>query len=1330
MVGQANQSGARGQSVFLHAGTGNYGFENEGYSPEMSAQGDGLAQDDFHKSKFALQAWKASTAKSAVTSTKQLGTVPDAEPGNREEQVRLLRSAILKSRATVASRWRGNASVPGAVTGSAANSEAGHLSEPSDASEEGSPALDREQLEPDAEMDNQELRISSSRKSRVFDSEERDEPSSSAVRASGRPAQSARVPVAEETPASPVRTTPKKGGWIAKGQAKRAQMAAAKTTPQQPLVLKVTRRKAIPAAAKRAVLKRVAFPNQPKKSPPPVVEEEKNEPEPETISLKRSDTWGLLTQEISPFRTPSFLHGFSSESVGNADELNLTGSNIFPFFSGSVSSSGNSVSADPPRAVRDSCAGSAYMYQSLPAGARLPVSSSVSPFSSSASGSFRSASGFVKPPKERQDGQMLEGDAEEVEESDDAESVEGADDAADAESVEEAGDAEELQAESAVESLDDGEEVPFSSAAEYSGNLRLPSVLAESPECSASTRVGSLGEEGASRKPSAQRRARAPKKQPKKKKREPLPVDGSVEPFVEELAAVEDFDRETMLDDAFELDADDKGLSPAVERLRQERIALARWVCRLKGTGTAMQRKGMRLEKYLKPHQGPVDLDVRLAGNYPPVAFEPQLTHPLDARGAHMEELLLNDAQMPSTKVWQLEQSNRQRLKHLAQQRKHISILQRALRKSQREAREAERRFRGDDESTSSSDSGAPSPRAAERLILQEQCENLVERIRAETAHRESYQRAWFLEQRQKQRVAEKYSVLQRRLKAAHTVTRMEQAKQEEKQENIDDLKERLGKRLETLRCVTNTSEQYEYELVKLQRRYETLVSYLRESQEKASSYEEGLREVRSSLEHETALLQIEKNKTLNLGERLRERDNAIERMKMELRLEQDKVLSREQTIQELRDSLNENAQLLMQARDELVAEQEKLDEERRRHDQTLVQAKNLQSDLRDSQQNVETLLKAKAVAEEQEAALRHLHENFLLLLESSQKQSDVLEETVDAVADRKHKATQLLQRALDEIRSGINQKSKEEEQMKAELAAANERLNGAVEELQAERASQAESMNRAQDKYMEDHASYQKIFGELRDEIDEQKARIQSLTADLEKATRHEKQLEELTEKMKAKNTALEKRVVSSFQARGRSGKGSIVRLIKHLQQGTIMERANVNKKKVSKNLIKLTKDMQIVWTKESGDKLPGFKQQKTIRLQHIVGIDFGTDSAACRSRMATTSKKQQEILPWRCFEVRTLSKAYLFTAPSDDIAAAWVICLGRLVAQWSDAPNIKTHREVCVRRAKMKLQRYCQKNRISPRTMWLDAIAKTCGQPVSSQQRARRGAGEKKAK
>ncbi|EPR58029.1 hypothetical protein TGGT1_208340 [Toxoplasma gondii GT1] len=1285
MVGQATQPGARKQSVFLHAETGTRSIENDA-CPPMITKGEEVAMEDSQVSTSARQAPNAPSVSQAVSMAS----------GNRKNEVELLRTAILKSRATVASRWRGSACVPGSVTGAVKNS-AEFPAQPFSGETVAGGSSARQRGNADAQVDSEKLETLRARKSQIVDSGKHDTPSRNSVRTSGGFAQEGEMPAA---PAG----NPEKGGWLAKGRALKAQMAAAKTTPQQPLVLKVAKRKANPPKANKAMLKRVAFPNQSKEGPRRV-DAEREAPDPDVLSLRRLDTWRLLTKDLSAARTPSFLRSSSSDVIDNAEDLNLTGSNIFPFFSGSVSTSDASVAlSERLRTVRDSDAGSAYMYQSLPAGGELSPSLSVSPFSSTAGPSRTSASSTNSRLK-RQDVQT----AEEIE-SGEPEAME-------------------VKEEVAPEPAGESGEVPFANVAGYSGNLRLPSVLEESQEYSTSARLGSRGEERPD-SPAPRPRSGAPKKQPKKKKLEPLPADGSVEPFVEERAAEEDFDRETMLDD-FDIPSTATGLSPAVERLRQERVALARWVRRLRGTGTAMQQKHMRVEKYLKPHQDLPGLDIKLAANYPPAAFEPPLTEAVEARGDRMEEILMKDAQMPSAKVWQLEQTNRQRLKHLAQQRKHISILQRALRKSQRETRAAERKLRGDDETSSSSESSAPSPREAERLILQEQCESLMDRVKAETAHRESYQRAWFLEQRQKERVAEKYNVLQRRLKAAQTVTRMEQAKQEEKQENIDDLKARLGERIEVLRRVTGTSEQYEYELVRLQRRYEALASYLKESQEKASSFEEGLREARSSLEHETALLQIEKNKSLNLGERLRERENAMERMKIELRLEQDRVLSREQTIQELRDSLNENAQLLLQAKDELVAEHERAEEERRRHEQTLIQAKTLQSNLLEAQQTIDTLMSEKAFADQQEAALKHLHENFLLLLESSQKQSDVLEETVEAMAKKKHKATQLLQRAVEEIQSGIHRKSVEEERLKADLAAAKARLSGAVEELEAERATQVETMNRAQDKYMEDHASYQKTCEAMRGEIEEQKARLEALTADLQEAKRRRDELEKWGEKMKEKNEALERRVVSSFSAQGRSGRGSMVRLVKRLQQGATMERANVGKKKVGKNFIKLTKDMQIVWTMETKDKLAGFYKQKAIRLQHIVGIDYGTASAACRSRMAAASKRKEEILPWRCFEIRTLSTSYLFTAQSDDIAATWVVCLGRLVSQWSDAPNIKTHREVCVRRVKMKLQRYCQEKRITPRKMWLDAIARASGQPVSDQpRRARRAVAEKKGK
>lgn len=178
----------------------------------------------------------------------------------------------------------------------------------------------------------------------------------------------------------------------------------------------------------------------------------------------------------------------------------------------------------------------------------------------------------------------------------------------------------------------------------------------------------------------------------------------------------------------------------------------------------------MRPEVFSKP-SAPGAPEVPLAANYLLDDFEPPLKVPLEPQGQGMEEILAKEAQMPSTAVWQLEQIKKANHLRLAQQQRHIGLLQKALRKAEREARKASKRAEGDGD-TSTDDSGSViSPREAERAILQEQCATLLERIHLEADSKDAYRRAVFAIQGQKERTMEKYRALRDRLNAAHTVT-------------------------------------------------------------------------------------------------------------------------------------------------------------------------------------------------------------------------------------------------------------------------------------------------------------------------------------------------------------------------------------------------------------------------------------------------------------------------------------------------------------------------------------------------------------------------------
>ncbi|PFH31788.1 hypothetical protein BESB_022800 [Besnoitia besnoiti] len=1329
-------------------------------------------------SKAAMQRSRPPSQTSAAALARGPSTVPDrhgpsdGQQVNREEQVERLRTAILQSRVAAASKLGATlapASLRKLLTPEATDSAYAHTGPP-EASGLSSRQVPQSRTLPPAPEPEEKNRSSAPKATRQASDTSKaadswpmrvsavpgleGAPSSEILRPAPRPAELTPAPEAaaeavaapaepqggsdaqEPPPAGSGADKPaKKGGWLAKARA--APPLAAETGLKQPVVLKVTKRKA-PVKAKKAVLRRVAFPGAKRAAAAAASEEEDNDSEPEPFV--RKDTWGALTQELAPGSTPPFLRSWSEESGSSAEEdLNLTGSHIFPsmpypfpaasiggemrvkttvdkmstmgsenLYRAFTTSGRGSLPALGSLAQRPGSQASAEAQvlkhevedEQVPSRPALTPAGSVAPLSGASSlsaGSEAVDDPFKRPAPEEDISPILR------------------------ESLQAALLREErrrLIEETGGEKLGEWEEEVPPRGAQGFGRRPGPSASLREQDSAEEDGEAEEGEDELSRPPTSEAAdtRRTQKKRVKRKKQAAATSTIQVEPFVAELAATEDFDREAMVQIDLVPPPPEKGLSPAVERLRQERVELARWIRRLRDGRTA-QKTGLRPEAYVKPGQRRGIFEVNLTDNYPADTFEPRLEEPLEARGDRMEEMLIKDTQMPSTKVWQLEQTSRRRLMKMAQQRHHINLLQRALRKARREVRQATQEGRGEEaDSDASSDDSAPSALEAERVILQEQCDSLIDRVRLETANRESYKRAMLLAQSQKELTAEKYKQLRRQLKAAYTVTRMEQAKQEEKQESIDDLKARLAERNDVLRRATSTSEQYEYELLKLQRRYEALASYFQESQEKASSYQEGLREAQSSLEHEVALLQIERNKTLNLSERLREQDAAIERMEIELRMERDKVLSREKAIQELRDSLAENSQLLTEARNELVVGNAQLEEERRHHSSTRSQVLELQAELAVAQQSVELLKGQKAIAMEQEEAFQHLHQNFLLLLESSQKQSDALEDAIEEVAQRKDAALQLLQTALEAIQRGIESREKGQD-MDAKLLLAQSELDGAVSQLRQEHASELASLNRAQSTLAQENEKHRALVDELRREADRHATEVKALRQQVEEARQREADMQLAQLKMERKNARLEKRAVKFYSAQGRRGDTSIVPFLKRMQQGSPMEKANVGKRKVTKKFVRLTKDMTIVWEGGKEDALVRFKPPKAIRVQDIVSVSFGTDSAACRARIAASKKR--EILPWRCFEVQTPAASYLFTAPTDDVAAAWVVGLGRLAAEWTDAPNIKTERELCVKRTKMKLQRHCQKNNITQKQMWLQAINRT---PVRRRTEARK--------
>ncbi|PHJ22186.1 hypothetical protein CSUI_003969 [Cystoisospora suis] len=774
------------------------------------------------------------------------------------------------------------------------------------------------------------------------------------------------------------------------------------------------------------------------------------------------------------------------------------------------------------------------------------------------------------------------------------------------------------------------------------------------------------------------------------------PVPG-VDPRVEELAAEEDFDRNIVAD--LDTVVFDDRLSPAVARLRQERLELARWVRRLReGRGHA-ETRDLRPEIYPKT-RGVEAGDAALAANYVRDDFEPRLEVPLEPRGDGMEEILAKEAQMPSTAVWQLEQIKKANHLRLAQQQRHIGLLQKALRKAQREAKQASRTAEGE-EDTSSDESGSDmSPREAERAILQEQCATLLERVHLEADSKDAYKRAVFAIQGQKDRTVEKYRALRDRLNAAHTVTRVEQAKREEEQENVEDLRDRLERKVEMLKKVTSTSEQYEFQLLKLQQRYEELARYLLEAQEKVSSYQEGLREARSNFEHEVALLQIEKSKTSRLSQRVKEQEKFIGRMEITLRIERDKVLSREKTIQDLREALEEKDQLLIEARDEVHQERERLASEQRQHEHSRVQIANLQQECLNREKDVELLRAQRNIAVEQDEAIERLADDFRLLLESSREQSTSMEQVLDEVEDRRQKALLLLHKALQKLgTTGTGGTTKT-----GDAAQASVDTLAAMQKLEADRSAELDTLRAIRDRLQKEIEEQRTVMQRLADENREALSENSDLKKRLATSKKREADLLDDIDNLSSRIHHLTERAISLFPAQGRTGSDSVVSAIRQMQKGGTFEKWHAAKKKITMKFIKLNKKNQLVWTAE---KLGSMSTAKAINLSEIASVEFGTQSSACRARMEVARARDQEILPWRCFAIYTPRVSYLFTAPDDEVAAAWVVGLGRLVAASSTAPNITSRRELCLKRAKMKLAHYCEQRGISQVKMWKDALA-----------------------
>lgn len=108
-----------------------------------------------------------------------------------------------------------------------------------------------------------------------------------------------------------------------------------------------------------------------------------------------------------------------------------------------------------------------------------------------------------------------------------------------------------------------------------------------------------------------------------------------------------------------------------------------------------------------------------VGSTFPHTEVDRPLTTDLSPRGAGIEARLRENAPLPSTKVWQMEQQTRRLQQQSLQQREHLRLLQTALRK-QCESDQ----IPGNSITRSSSgiDSEAVSPRTAEVKLYEEQC--------------------------------------------------------------------------------------------------------------------------------------------------------------------------------------------------------------------------------------------------------------------------------------------------------------------------------------------------------------------------------------------------------------------------------------------------------------------------------------------------------------------------------------------------------------------------------------------------------------------------------